>query len=76
MDAFHLVHRGCVSGVLALCVAEQIVQVDIDIAGVLPGGADIGGRFRRSGTRRSVTEQCVVVDGVQRLRLKQSARWL
>lgn len=73
MDALHLVHRGCVSGIFTLGVTEQIVQVYVDVAGVLPGGADVDGGFRRS---RSVSEQRVVVDGVQRLRLQQTTRRL
>lgn len=76
VDALHLVHRGSISGAVfaALAVAQQIVEVDVDVAGVLPGGADGGSRKGTSfvGSGISVAKQEVVVGGIQGLRLEET----
>lgn len=77
VDALHLVHGGGVSSgavFAALATAEQIVQVDVDVAGVLPGDAHGSGRGRLGlAGRGSVAQQeVVVVGGVQGLRLEET----
>lgn len=77
VDALHLVHGGGVSSgavFAALATAEQIVQVDVDVAGVLPGGAHGSGRGRlgQAGRGSVAQQEVVVVGGVQGLRLEET----